>query len=152
MKNVRKDRRLSWRDLIPDRKTLGKIVAYVALLYALQIFVFVPFMTYVVESDFFSAPGTFSPIEGDAGEAAQIQCRRFFRQEMNTERVEFPLRDTKVWAMESGRFLVKASAVVTDDLELAHRINYTCYVKYRGGNLLEAASWKLKGLDWLAAE
>ncbi|HEB78612.1 MAG TPA: hypothetical protein ENI90_08800 [Methylothermaceae bacterium] len=144
--------RLSWRDFIPEPKVLGKIIGYVALLYVLQVYVIVPFMTYVVKSDFFASPGTFKTVNGDIGAAAQNQCHRFFREEMATDRVEFPLGDGKVWGMNGGRYLVKGSAVVSDDLELGHRINFTCYVKYRGGDVYGTDSWQLKGLDWLEAE
>ncbi len=143
------EKRLHWRDFIPDWKTLGKIAVYVAALYVLQVFVILPFLTYVVQSDFLASPGAFRPVNDEAGEVARSQCNRFFRQKMATKRVEFPLGGDKVWAMNDGRYLVKASAIITDDQGLARRVNYTCYVKYQGGDIFTAANWNLKGLDWL---
>ncbi|BCX82480.1 hypothetical protein MIT9_P2066 [Methylomarinovum caldicuralii] len=141
-------KKITWRDWLPDWKSLGKIVFYVALLYVLQVFVILPFMTYVIDSDFLSPRGAFEPVSGDAKQGAQLQCSNYFRQEMTTERVEFPLGGTKVWGMGDGRFLVKARAIVTDDAELAHKINYACYVKFEGGDAFEAGNWTLRGLDW----
>lgn len=141
-------KKITWRDWLPDWKSLGKIVFYLALLYVLQVFVILPFMGYVLNSDFFTSKESFNVVGGDMEQAAQLHCGDFFRKEMATDRIEFPNQDGKVWGMGDGRFLVKAGAIVTDEAELAHRINYACYVKFEGGDVFEAANWTLRGLDW----
>ncbi|MCX8049461.1 MAG: hypothetical protein N3A55_07355 [Methylohalobius sp.] len=147
---VTKAKRVGWRDWMPSWKSLGKIVLYVAVLYAFQALIAVPLTAYLLGSDYFTSAEVVEPSE--AKQAAQDQCHGYLQQKLAVEQVEFPFEEDKVWEIGDGRYLVKASALVTGQDTLAHRVNYACYVKYQGGDVFDAANWKLRGLDWLMAE
>lgn len=136
------------RDWLPNWQGVLKIVSYVLLLYVLQAFVILPFMRSVLDLDFFPKAGDFDPVSGEGAQVAQLECDEYFRQQVDSERVEFPAGTDKVWRLGDGRYLIKASAIVTDSAGLSSKLNYACYIQYRGGDVFDSHNWKLKGLDW----
>lgn len=146
-----KTKKVGWREWLPSWQSVGKIALYLVSLYLLQSWVAVPLVTYVLDTDFFSSESA-APADEETRQAAGIFCGDYLQQELSVEKVEFPFGQGKVWEMGDGRFLVQASALVTDSDALAHRVNYACYVKHTGGNAFDVDNWKLRGLDWRLAE
>lgn len=137
------------RQWLPDWKQFLKIVGYVVLLYALQMLLIIPAVTYFISSDFNSVPDiSFEPVAGEIEQAAILECNEFFREQYTSEQVEFLDQSHKVWKIGDSRYLVKASAIVPASLGLAEKINFTCYMKYLGDDSFSKSSWKLKGLDY----
>lgn len=139
---------MKWRDWLPAWRGVLKIIFYVVLLYGLQAFVILPFMRYVLDLDFFPKASSFEPVNGEGAQVAQLECDEYFRQQMDSRQVEFPAGTDKVWRLGDGRYLIKASAIVTDSAGLSSKLNYACYIQYRGGDVFDPHNWKLKGLDW----
>ncbi|MBN2699962.1 MAG: hypothetical protein ACPW60_05150 [Methylohalobius sp. ZOD2] len=141
-----------WRDWLPDWQSLLKIVFYVALLYVLQVFVILPFMRYVLDSDYFARTDVIESVNGERARSAQLACDEYIRREMGSARVEFPTGAEKIWSLGGGRYLIKASVIVTDSPGVAKKQHYACYIKYQGGDILDSDSWALQGLDWRSEE
>jgi hypothetical protein len=142
---------IKWRDWLPSRQAALKILFYVGAVYLLQIFVIPSFVTYLLDADFF-AQESYEPASGEGEQAARLECNHYLQEKMSSERLEFLDNEDKVWQLGDGRYLVKGSAIATDASELAHKLQYACYVRYLGGEMFDLANWELKGLDWLAAQ
>ncbi|GAB6068718.1 hypothetical protein JCM13664_20390 [Methylothermus subterraneus] len=143
-------KKVGWRDWLPDWRSLGKIVFYLGSLYFLQVWVVVPLAAYVSDGGFFADETASAGAEVE--QAARAHCGDYLQQKIGADKVEFPFGEGRVWEMGGGRYLVQASALVTDSNALARQVNYVCYVNYQGGDAFSLANWTLRGLDWRLAE
>jgi hypothetical protein len=115
-----------------NRLSMLFLVLFIICLYAFQSKVIVPFVEYMASSDFFDI--NTDGIEGkDVSGAAYEQCDRL-AIEQDPSVANVAKGDFRYWETGGGKYLVNSR-------------NYTCNIRYLGGDPQDGNSWSLNGME-----
>jgi hypothetical protein len=137
---------------LPKSVSIAGLILFIVLLYVMLQKGITPFVMKVVESDWFfekdEEQEELGKISNARGVQAFSQCKSVMVAEKHVpETAQFIDKDYEAWALGGRTYLIRSHVNVSSEKGMEDR-KYACKIKYNGGDLNDAKSWDILGVDF----
>ena len=138
---------------LPKPVSVIGLILFIVFLYVLLQKGITPFVMKVVSSDFFfekdEEQEELGKISNERTDQAFAQCKRVMVSERHVpEGAQFNDKEHEAWALGGRTYLIRSHVNVTSPEKGAEDRKYACKIKYKGGDLNDAKSWDIVGVDF----
>jgi hypothetical protein len=130
------------------------LILFIVGLYLIQNKGVIPFVTKVVESDFFFEKGVDDAEElGNLRNArtdfAFAHCKSAFKEDYDLDdKADLSSSDYEAWALGNRTYLVRSAVRVPDEDQKMIDKKYACKIQYLGNEESNAGNWTVGGIDF----
>lgn len=138
---------------LPKAVSITGLALFIVLLYVILQKGVTPMVMKVVESDFFfeeeEEPEELGKITNARGEQAFLQCKSVMVSDKHVpENAQFMDQSYEAWALGGRTYLIRSHVNVQVPEKGAVDRKYACKIKYSGGDMGDAKSWDILGVDF----
>lgn len=138
---------------LPKILSILLLIMFIILLYVSLQKVIMPGVMKVVESDFFfqneEEQEELGKISNERSQQAFFQCKSVMISDRHVpENAQFAESEYEAWALGGRTYLIRSHVNVPAAENGMTDRKYACKIKYSGGEMSEAKSWDILGVDF----
>jgi hypothetical protein len=138
---------------LPRPVSVVGLILFIVLLYVILQKGITPLVMKVVSSELFfekdEEQEELGKISNDRGAQAFLQCKSVMVSDKHVpETAQFIDQNYEAWALGGRTYLIRSHVNVQVPEKGAVDRKYACKIKYNGGELKEAKSWDILGVDF----
>jgi hypothetical protein len=138
---------------LPKPVSIIGLLLFIVLLYVLLQKVITPFVMTVVGSELFFEKDVeqeeLGKISNARSDQAFVQCKAVMMAEKHVpEGSQFNDKEYEAWALGGRTYLIRSNVTVTVPEKGPQDRKYACKIKFNGGELNDAKSWDITGVDF----
>jgi hypothetical protein len=138
---------------LPKPVSVIGLLLFIVLLYVTLQKVITPFVMAVVGSELFfekdEEQEELGKISNARSDQAFVQCKAVMMAEKHVpEGSRFNDKEYEAWALGGRTYLIRSNVTVTVPEKGQQDRKYACKIKYNGGELNDAKSWDITGVDF----
>jgi len=138
---------------LPKPVSIIGLILFIVLLYVSLQKGIMPMVMKVVESNFFfeeeEEKEELGKISNVRGEQAFAQCKNVMVADKHVpENAQFIDKDYEAWALGGRTYLIRSHVNVSSPDKGATDRKYACKIRFNGGEMNDAKSWDILGVDF----